>query len=409
MKITALLKTTTPLHITAPGNKRVDAATGQMVFNDKATPVISMQKMPVINPKFAAPLQDLTGEDSVVELDDEDRAQAVDQAEVDGAAPAKSKFVPVTIDLPLIAANNLAGHLRRHAASIVLDALRAKGERVSLPVYSSLMSGAWTGSPDANDMGYGEYVKAKAHPYLGLFGGGPRMMRKGFATYNALPALHWVREFLSVPHAGGDVMPDIPASRLTKILFFRHNDDLAELVNLSQADGAVNNVEELLAAYHAALLEDRKNERKNRVSCFAFSSIEVVLPGTSFDVVFDLRDDLTEAQVGLFLLTLDRFAQTDTLGGWGRNGFGRFVFDRMDAGDESLFVNGKLNRANSWVLRKIAAWEDAAGALSAAELEQLLRAGEASREKKAKKAKAEDAPTKDSALARLESALASQG
>ena len=406
MKISALLKITTPLHITAPGDKRADPATGEIVFNDKATPLIAAQKMPVINPKFAAA--------ALEQRESDDRAameQVEDDAKTPGAAQKKDSVGDRnTVDLPVIAANNLAGHLRRHAASIVLDVLRSRGEHVSLPVYSSLMSGAWTGRPDASDMNYGEYVQAKAHPYLGLFGGGPRMMRKGFATFNALPALSWVREFLSIPHVAAEVMPDIPAYRLTKIFFFRHNDDLADLSNITQLDGTVKNSDELLTKYHAALLEDKPKDEggkpKNRVSCFAFSSIEVVLPGTTFDVNFELRDDLTDAQVGLFLLTLDRFAQTDTLGGWGRNGFGRFAFSAVETEGERLFDAGRLNRSNSWVVDKLSAWEQAAQDMSAAQLEYLLRRGEDSREKKAKKAKGEDTPAKDSAFSQLEDALA---
>ncbi len=401
MKISALLKITTPLHITAPGDKRVDAATGKIVYTEQSTPLISIQKMPVINPKFsAAPVEARESDDDPV-MGDILPADASPESTNKDNAPAQRN----TIELPVIAANNLAGHLRRHAASLVLDALRARGERVSLPVYSSLVNGAWTGVPDASDMVYGEYVQAKAHPYLGLFGGGPRMMRKGFATFNALPALGWVRDFLSVPHVEAEVMPDVPAHRLTKIFFFRHNDDLADLTNITQLDGTVKDSEDLLTKYHAALLEDKQGGRKGRVSCFTFSSIEVVLPGTTFDVNFELRDDLTDAQIGLFLLTLDRFAQTDTLGGWGRNGFGRFVFSAVDGDGERLFENGRLNRTSSWVMGKLTAWDQAAQAMTGAELEQLLRRGEESREKKAKKAKGEGVPTKDSAYTRLQDAL----
>lgn len=384
MKINAILKTLSPLHVASPGDLRADTATGRIVSDKTKTPLIGIQRMPIVNPRFspeitAAPVSTNFMDDTMSmtgDIDDEILSAA------DGAAAAGKAQDPV-IRVPVIASNNIAGHLRRHAASLVIDALRARGETVSLPVYSCLQSGAWTGRPGAEDMTYGEYLKASQHPYLGLFGGGPRMMRKGFRTRDALPALPWLRESLQrdVVEGAGSVA-DIPHWNLTKIAFFRRNDDLSDLVGIQQAQGAVTNFEQVFEAYEQSILADKAETQKARTSTFTFSAIEFVIPGVSFDFGFDLRDGLTDAQVGLFLLSLDRFAERDTLGGAVRNGFGRVSLDVVELDGSPVFSNGRLNRSIPDVQTFVSAWEDAAAKMTVSELDYLFRPGEKSKSSK---------------------------
>jgi len=411
MKINAILKTLSPLHIAAPGDTRADPSTGRKTSDKTKTPLISIQRMPVVNPRFSPsvilqPIGDETGDDSESMMAGiEPEATETVTPKEESAAPEKGQD-PV-IQVPVVAANNIAGHLRRHAASLVIDALRARGETVSLPVYSCLQSGAWTGRPGSEDMTYGEYIKASQHPYLGLFGGGPRMMRKGFKTRDALPALPWLRESLRrdvVDHAGPAA--DIPSWNLTKIAFFRRNDDLADLVGITQAQQCVTSFDSVFEAYQQSILADKAETQQARTSTFTFSALEFVIPGVSFDCGFDLRDDLTDAQVGLFLLSLDRFAERDTLGGAVRNGFGQVVFDAVELDGEPVFSNGRLNRSNPDVQTYIAAWEDAASKMTVAELEYLFRPGEKSKEGKKKDKAAAGKPKVETPFERLQRVLA---
>jgi len=384
MKINAILKTLSPLHIASPGDLRADPATGRVVSDKTKTPMIGIQRMPVVNPRFApeiaaAPTSLDLMDDGPSMVDGIDDSMTQTPAETETAERAQDPVIRV----PVIAANNIAGHLRRHAASLVIDALRARGETVSLPVYSCLQSGAWTGRPGAEDMTYGEYIKASQHPYLGLFGGGPRMMRKGFRTRDALPALPWLRESLKTDVVdGASSVADIPAWSLTKIAFFRRNDDLSDLVGIQQAQSVVSNFEQVFEAYEQSILADKAETQKARTSTFTFSAIEFVIPGVSFDFGFDLRDGLTDAQVGLFLLALDRFTERDTLGGAVRNGFGRVALDVVELDGTPVFSGGRLNRAIPDVETFIAAWEEAAAKMTVAELDYLFRPGEKSKASK---------------------------
>lgn len=419
MKVTAILKTLTPLHITAPSNMRVDSSSGEITYSSEATPVISVQRMAILNPKYSSsqaepafePDQSASGQRSAVDLDDEDAIVATLPPAQEGQASDAKKAKPqYVLRVPVISANNIAGHLRRHAASFVLDALRARGEHVSLAVYSCLQSGAWTGKPDAADITYDEHKRARQHPYLGLFGGGPRMVEKGFATHSALPAQGWIREHLRVSVGSTEPMADMSPRDLTQIAFFRRNDDLSDMVNLTQAAGSIMDFEKSMQTYQAAVLEDKQNERKSRVSCFTFSAIEFVVPGVSFDMGFDLLDDLSPAQVGLFLLSLDRFAERDTMGGWGRNGFGRFALDAVEIDGHKVFDNGRLNRGDSKVMGWISAWESAASEMTSAELAWLFRQGQesAARKKDKEGKKAEKAGAKETMVSKLEALVSEQ-
>src|SRR5471032_310488 len=59
--------------------------------------------------------------------------------------------------VPFIAANNIAGHLRRHASKILFDTITAKGGKVTLATYSAITCGAVTGKPDGRDLTLAEY------------------------------------------------------------------------------------------------------------------------------------------------------------------------------------------------------------------------------------------------------------
>jgi CRISPR type IV-associated protein Csf2 len=207
----------------------------------------------------------------------------------------------VVARLPVIAANNICGRLRRFGAKFVLDALRAKGQKVSLPVYSVLQNGAWTGNPDGSDTTLDEYRRARAHPYMGLFGGGPRMIPRGFRAGNALPALAWVREQFGI-EAADEPMPDAVERHLTQVFFCRRNDDLFHLVNLAQIESSLKDFEKAVTTYQQAIIENKSGSRdgESKISSQSFSALEFVSPGASFDAWFSLREDLTDAQVGLF-------------------------------------------------------------------------------------------------------------
>jgi CRISPR type IV-associated protein Csf2 len=377
MQINATIKLLSPLHITAPSNTRISAADGKISYNSTDIPLNVVQTMHLLRP-FAC-------EENASLHDDDDSAilaEFIDDAESDiGSSHAETKTLAsrATARLPVIAANNICGRLRRAGATLVLSALRAKGQKVSLQVYSVLQNGAWTGNPDGSDVTLEEYRRARAHVYLGLFGGGPRMIPRGFRAGNALPALEWVREHLNIPFNTPPMPPSVEKN-LTHVFFFRRNDDLFQLANLPQIEASLADYQHAVSTYQRAIIDKKSESRtgESKISSQTFAALEFVVPGTVFDGWFTLRDDLSDAQIGLFLLALEGVVQ-GPIGGYVRNGFGRIALDAVTAigpqmdDEPALFRSGKLDRSNPFVARVLAAWEEAAEAIDVEELNYLCR------------------------------------
>lgn len=334
-----LIKTRSPLHIAAPGDLRADPQTGKYMYGSKVgIPCTSIQRMSIHTP--------------------------------DGL-----------LKLPVIAANNVAGHLRRHGAALVLEALAAKEQKVSLSTYAVLQCGAATGFPDGGSLRYQEYKEAVDHPYLGLFGGGPKLIRRGFRLSNALPLVEQVRELLgNLGHpCGKEHEITVGAKQLAQILFFRRMDDLRELANVAQMETSIEDFQASFEARQTLILEDEakgRDEAGSNTSTKTFQAMELVLPGVVFDMSADLF--VNPAQMGLFLLSLDRFAAQDRLGGQSRNGFGQFSLEDVrlidPAGDEhvGIFHNGRLNRQHPALQNALQAWDVAREKLDAAQLDALV-------------------------------------
>lgn len=344
-RIHAFLRTLTPLHITSPESARLDVSTMKVVYGDSmGIPLNQVQKL------------------NVMEMGGNSRA------------------------VPVIAANNVMGRLRRHGATKVLDVLRSKGQKIAVATYSALQCGAATGKPDGRDVLFTEYRETRLHPYLGLFGGGPRMMRRNVRCFNAVPymdstAFMFVRN--KHPYLDEAVHKTAQDSRrLTQFWILNRNDDLRELVNVGQAQASIENFDAEINARQQAILADSKAnaegaESTSRHSTRSFSSFEFVVPGVYFPVCFELN--VTDAQLGLFLLSLDSFAATERIGGHARNGLGQFSLSDVlitDGGGavlaDGLFAESRLNQADSFVQPFLQAWAAEADTMKADDLDRLF-------------------------------------
>ncbi|MFN9471030.1 type IV CRISPR-associated protein Csf2 [Acidovorax sp.] len=364
-RIHAFLRTLSPMHITSPESARLDVAAMKVVYGDSmGIPLNQVQKLNV--------------------------------AEIGGS----SRSVPV------IAANNIMGRLRRHGATKILDALRAKGEKVAVTTYSALQCGAATGKPDGRDVQFTEYREARQHPYIGLFGGGPRMMRRYVRCFNAVPYMDctaFMAGRTKHPYLD-EAVHKAPSDsrRLTQYWIQNRNDDLRELVNIGQAQDTIKDFEKEINERQQAILADSKANSEgadstSRHSTRSFSSLEFVVPGVYFPLCFEL--DVTEAQMGLFLLALDSFAATERLGGHARNGLGLFSLSDVLITDDKgtvlagkVFSDSRLDQAEAFVQPLLQAWAREASAISGADLDRLFAPPvDEAKGKKSAKAKAAEA------------------
>ena len=337
MKFTlkAILKTLQPMNITTAGDYRFNSDTGYVEYGsakgtDK-TPCTAIQRMSVVGENY-----------------------------------------PV----PVIPANNIAGRLRRHAAELVLNSLyKNSGEKVSLQAYSSLMCGAVGGSPDSRDLTYAEYKKSNEHVYLGLFGGGPRMIKRNVRVLNGLPLRDGVMNTMENqmhPNAW-DHVQNFP---IVMAWTCRRNDDLSEMVNVELQEQSIENYVEEIQKRQAVIIEEKSKGRSN-TSTFSFSALEFVVPGAHFNFGFEL-DVATNAQVGLFLSALDSFVSKERLGSKSSNGFGAFTLKEVILEDEygneitDVFVNGRLNTNCSEIKSYIDAWVESSANIDKVSIEEMM-------------------------------------
>lgn len=370
----AIIKTRAPLHIAHPDNLRMDK-NGNRVYDTKDSkeltfPCGAIQKMTMLVPHAAASDR---GEAVSEEMPAEPPLEGQAAPVADGKKPAKDI---TAIAYPVIAANNVAGRMRRYAAKHVLEALRSAGQKVSLDVYSILMCGAASRIPDGKSMTFAEYRTAREHPYFGLFGGGPKMFPRRVRIHNALPItplLCDLKGSLSHPDAKEHLLPD--NTRFTRQWGFKRIDDLGSLANMTTAEQSIADFEVQLGLRQEEMQAAAK--RGESASQKNYSSLEFVSPGVAFDLTMEL-DVANDAQVGLYLRTLASFASEERLGGYVRNGFGVFSLESVVMTTEdgkhstTVFNNGILAEDNDDTKPYLAAWAQAAKALSAASLERII-------------------------------------
>ena len=126
----------------------------------------------------------------------------------------------------------------------------------------------------------------------------------------------------------------------------------------------------------------------SRLQLQGYNCIEFVLPGTRFYLEFSVEEtQITKGGLGLFLQALREFILQQNLGGWTKNGFGRFEVGQMtirqsgsNAVEQSLFgasiVKAEFNGQSPIVLEALDHWAGAAANLSTAGIEKLYELSE---------------------------------
>ena len=356
--IHGILRTTTPLHISSPTKAYYEVATGDVKFGD--------------------PAKDKQGIFPLVLV----QTLGYPGCGKDGT----------TAYVPMIAANNIVGRLRRHAAYIIGEHLIKRSEQLSIGAFNALQCGAATGVPDKDPTTYAQYKASREHLYLGTFGGGPKMFKRHLKVYNLVPETVDTAGFglpFEHPH---DARPQVyQLSDLIKGVMENRVDDLERLSKPEFAASLVVNFEVSLAERQKLISEQRRKRngqaeddtKQGRESVRAVPCHQYVPPNVEFPFVFELEGD--EAKLGFLLKILERFASTDTIGGRSRNGYGHFALQDVsltgvDAGTGepmfepigNLFNNNRLVTNDTFVVNSVIAYEEALSQLTAGDFENLL-------------------------------------
>ena len=297
---------------------------------------------------------------------------------------------------PVFPANGIRGRMRRCGAEVIKDKLKERGEKLSLEAYEVLQCGAPNGYPDSAIPKISEYRAALEHPYFGVFGGGPRMIRSSLRTDVMYPISEMTCSLGMIPQAFRQFATT--EKYLTQVFSFSRNDDVLQMTDPMMFD-VLKDPEKTIAEWHEVIgrvveaeaqaeqaKEDAESGEKaapkpkpvNYKQIRTWAGHEIVSPGT----VFFFRASCLnpgEAQRGMFLKALEGFMNLQNLGGWVRNGYGRYrplVMDLYD-GDAviPLFETGVDGRykllQNDTVDNYILALEEALEDVNAGEIEKF--------------------------------------
>ena len=295
------------------------------------------------------------------------------------------------LTVPVLPANGLRGRLRRAAAQEIEEILCTKTERLKVATYHGMHCGAVTGNPDSSPIALSKIRVLRDHVFLGLFGGGARMMPGRLQVATGYPVVEGLVDAGFVPDRWPEEqVPTADAWRLTQAIPLVRGDDTHTDPNAPQviADFDAVSAQQLqdeLARRAQRAGEDSENRGEDNVQrgLRALSAVQAVTPGTPLYVCFTVQG--TAAQCGLLLYAILRLLQHKprALGGKTASGYGRFHHElsvKLDDNDrEPSPFRGQaedtlLDPTGSCTADLIQAVEDALSRIEVAELDRLIQA-----------------------------------
>lgn len=225
--------------------------------------------------------------------------------------------------VPYFPANGFRGRLRREATSIIL---KAYNSLVSLNLYHSMSCGAVTGAPgkDKHGVEYSIGLKAELsyqyskNVFAGLFGGGFYMLPSGFRVSDMLPAVEGLTVAGLLPYGYSGPVVDIESFNLTTNFIMLRRDDAINDPSKTMQHCEVSDIDDWIAELESTGVD------RNKLSLTNFLEVAAIMPGTPMAFSMDLKDELTDAQIGLMLLSLQSLCNKQGLGAASRKGFGNF-------------------------------------------------------------------------------------
>jgi len=243
--------------------------------------------------------------------------------------------------------NGFRGALRRKAADRIMAVLSARGERLSAEIYNGLRCGAASAQPDTASNSIEEMVRASEHVYMGLFGGGARLLPSRYSAQDLyIICRHNVEA--GVVSAPASLIEGILSQQTTTVegetvdkkpyhylerAFFTRVDDVNRGVPAKHINTVIDGGFEALQEYVEGI-QDSNTKRKadakiKKESLSHIVSIERIKTGTPVAMRFDFDEDVTDEQVGLLLLALQDMLTDNRIGGYGRDGYGRLRVDAV--------------------------------------------------------------------------------
>jgi CRISPR type IV-associated protein Csf2 len=265
-------------------------------------------------------------------------------------------------NVPYFPANGLRGRFRRYIAKRAIDAMVSTQGQLSLETHIALQSGSSHTQPDKANSSIEELVRASEHIYMGVFGGGSRMLESRYAVSDIHPILNstvengvvqapfaLVQEIIEKQNFGidGDVKQLQPYQIVERRSFIKV-DDISRGNNIVDVTQNVEGGESAIADYLEGVSknqQERKTQKSKgedvakKLTLGNILGVESICAGVDMHFRIDVSPDLTEAQVGALLVALEDLANVNYLGGWGRTGFGRFKISAIHADLPALDIS----------------------------------------------------------------------
>lgn len=302
--INVLLKTLTPYHSSAPG---ADYVSLDGKFGRKGPgmfPCVRTRAMPVI----------VRGED----------------------ASTKRVYVPI------MPANSLRHVIRANILSDIIDAFRDK-YTLSADAYAAAWCGNASGNPEGIAATFAEISAVQMHPFLGLFGGGPRMIEGKISVDNAWA---WPQDAATMASAYADYTNP---SQVTDIVWKRRVDPIAK-IGEDNVQVIANGVMEVTQWCARALekKEEGAEEEKSR-GLQAFNAHEVVIPGVYFAWAIDFKRKPTQQQLAAVLWAIQKMNGMH-IGGGSALGYGKVEVADVMLDGNSIWAGGIDERyTDPWI------------------------------------------------------------
>lgn len=268
--------------------------------------------------------------------------------------------------IPYFPGNDLRGRLRRKAAKIVLDQLLLNGSKVTPQLYAGLNAGANSAQPDSSPDTIEEVLRARQNVYMGLFGGGARLLRSRFSANDLVPILADTVALNIVPaqYVENDGQNFLPVRNTatgqkategwqliqrTQVL---RVDDVTRVLSPTDMERYIENAAAVVAEIQATNLAAKVARKASKADAEAgkisardvtkkidignIATFQSIIAGTPLFTKIGFADDASDAHVGLLLLSLRDLVADQALGGWSRIGLGQYTANL------SLHKNGEV-------------------------------------------------------------------
>lgn len=301
IRIEGVLTTTSPLHITDAASARFDPTSNKPRYHTDTggLPLTKTRSLDIMLPS------------------------TVKEGENEGLVVRRKTMVPV---LP---SQGLRGALRRSCARIIEDHFMLNlGQQISFQAYNGMHSGAISGQLDKSLATTDEIVRVRKHLFMGLFGGGPRMMRGNLKTSFGTPITTKTIDAGLVPDSVADYQVDAEPYQLLGYMPVFRSDDTLKSHDPVAEQVVMNFVEAKEEAIKAVMLNraaKASGEEGGERGISTMSYMEYIVPGTSFFVRHTISG--TRAQAGFLIEGIRRLAETQTekgIGGKTAAGFGQY-------------------------------------------------------------------------------------